>query len=136
MTDYIDSGADRREIQVTKNIPWIIYVGADTIYRHVKDFESQIIEKGRCQTYFATAVSFLMTLVTADNFADFLGIPGNTWHAIFFVCFVGALVFFVLGSVKIYRVKDKLSVDTVVKKIAGEQHEEQKNDSALPLKPF
>lgn len=136
MTDYIESGADRREILVTKNIPSIIYVGSDTIYRHVKDFESQIIEKGRCHTYLATAISFLMTLVTADNFVDFLGIPGNTWQAVFIVCFLGAVGFSVCGLWKIFTVKDKLTVETVVKKIAGEQHEDQKNSSAIPLKPF
>lgn len=42
MADYIDSGAERRELPVTRNIPWFIYVSSDTIYRHVRDFELAI----------------------------------------------------------------------------------------------
>lgn len=135
MNDYLDTGADRREVPVTKNIPWLIYVSADTIHRYVKEFEETTFKKGMLFGSSATMFSLLITLVTASEFKDFAGLSGAVWHAFFVMAFLISVLFVLFSVISLFFGKRPSSVDDVVQKIAG-LHEDQKEVKPASFKPF
>lgn len=136
MADYIDSGADRRELPVTRNIPWIIYVGADTIYRHVKDFELRIKDFSVFCGSAAFALSLLLTLVTTKEFTDVFGVPASVWHAMAVIGFVVCTLISGWKAIKLYRNRKKLDIDYVVNSIAGVSQSSKQEVGSVSLQTF
>lgn len=136
MADYIDSGADRRKLPVTRNIPWIIYVGADTIYRHVKDFELRIKDFSLLCGSAAFALSLLLTLITTKEFTDAFRVPASVWHAIVIIGFVVCTLISIWKAFKLWRNRKKLDIDYVVNRIAGVSQSSKQEVSSVSLQTF
>lgn len=136
MADYIDSGADRRELPVTRNIPWIIYVGADTIYRHVKDFELRIKDFSLLCGSAASALSLLLTLVTTKEFTEAFRVPASVWHAIVVIGFVICTLISIWKAINLWRNRKKLDIDYVVNRIAGVSQSSKQEVSSVSLQTF
>lgn len=134
MNDYIVSGPDRREIPVTKNIPWIIYVGSDTVYRHVKEFETRV--RKQCLLAGGTSVflSVGITFATMDKFKDFLGIPASVWYAFFLFVLLASAVVMIVSAIGAWKDRNKTTADFVVCQIAGIA--QQSNDKSVKLSTF
>ncbi len=136
MADYIDSGAERRELPVTRNIPWFIYVSSDTIYRHVRDFELAIKDFSVFCGSTASALSLLLTLVTTKEFTDALKIPASVWHAIVVIGLVICTLVSLWKAFRLYRNRKKLDVDHVVNCIAGVHQSSRQEVGSVPLHTF
>ncbi len=119
MSEFLVSEADRREVPVTKNIPWIIYVGSDTVYRHVKEFEVRVLK--RCWLTGSTSVliSVGAVFVTVDSFKDFLGVPASVWHALFMLVLGFSAVASLITAYRVWADRKRDSVDYVVRQISG-----------------
>lgn len=136
MTEYIDAGPERRELHVTRNIPWIIYVSADTIYRHVKDFEVLIRDFSFFCGSTAFALSLLLTLLTTKEFTSAFGVPAPVWHAIVVIGFVVCLAISIYKGINLFRCRKKLDVDYVVNCIAGMGKAAQQEFESVTLQNF
>jgi len=76
--------------------PEIISVMPDTLDNKLRDFEDYLEKKGNIFGDLGLILAFLGTLLTVQQFKDFLAIPADVWQAIF-------IVFLILSVFKFFR---------------------------------
>lgn len=76
--------------------PEVISVMPDTLDNILRDFENCLEKKGSIFSDLGLIFAFLGTLLTVQQFKDFLAIPADVWQAIF-------MVFFTLSVLKFFR---------------------------------
>ena len=72
----------------------IVHITADRAHRYLDYWRQKIEARGAWVTPLSLAASLLMTLLTAD-FKDRFNVPKEYWSALFFVCFLAAVMWLV-----------------------------------------
>lgn len=76
--------------------PEVISVMPDTLDNKLRDFENCLEKKGNIFGDFGLILAFLGTLLTVQQFKNFLTISADVWQAIF-------IVFLILSVLKFFR---------------------------------
>ncbi len=76
--------------------PEVISVMPDTLDNKLRDFEDCLEKKGNIFGDLGLILAFLGTLLTVQQFKDFLKISADVWQAIF-------IVFLILSVLKFFR---------------------------------
>ncbi len=76
--------------------PEVISVMPDTLDNKLRDFEDCLAKKGNIFGDLGLILAFLGTLLTVQQFKDFLKISADVWQAIF-------IVFLILSVLKFFR---------------------------------
>lgn len=76
--------------------PEVISVMPDTLDNKLRDFENCLEKKGNIFGDLGLILAFLGTLLTVQQFKDFLTISADVWQSIF-------IVFLILSVLKLFR---------------------------------
>jgi hypothetical protein len=69
----------------------VLHITADKAHRYLDDWRQKIEAQGSWLAPLSLGASLLMTLLTAD-FKDRFNVPKEYWSALFFVCFLAAVI--------------------------------------------
>lgn len=123
MTDFLNMGEEKRSLLVMKNFSWFIYVNSDTVYRHIREFEisirSKAEEKAQLVGALSVFLSVLLSVLTAENFHDFLKVPSSVWQAALYILLVFSGALGVWKAFKLLRNRHEEKAEDVLERIAG-----------------
>lgn len=141
MPDYLHSKGERREVPVTKNIPWFISASADTMHRHITEYGKSIESKVQVYAKLSTSATLFVSLATSGSFTDRFYIPPHYWKTAFILSAVYLGISGLYGLYNRNKTYKDITVENVVRKIAFEQWDvenssnlnENKDDKRTPL---
>ena len=111
-----------------------IMIDANSLLVLLYDYTDTIKKKGEWVSYALTIVTIVLALVTAD-FHDFIGIPANTWQAVFIVTLLPCAWMLVLKIINTVRYR-KTTPRKFVREIVNNSEKQDDTDLEGLLRKF
>lgn len=97
----------------------VILVMPDTLDNKLRDFEDCLEKKGNIFGDLGLILAFLSTLLTVQQFKDYLTIPAEVWQAIFIVFLILSVLRFFRDCYSIF-VKKSIKREEILKQLLDE----------------